>query len=197
MDVTLLAAATGTVAAFTDLITPADLARPSPCEGWDLADLLAHLQSENLKFAAAAGDSATVMNTTVEQSDPTYRSSADAMLTAFRGADDPTQIVTVEPLGPRRLDELYAFQVVDTVVHGWDLATALGLPYAPASATVDLAVRVLRRVPDESRGPGRAFGAAITVPPTGDLREALALAGRTTGEPGGDAPFEAWAEVAP
>ena len=34
--------------------TPADLDRPTPCAGWDLAALLAHMTAQHRGFAAAA-----------------------------------------------------------------------------------------------------------------------------------------------
>ena len=43
--------------AVTDLLaglTPADLDRPSPCAGWDLRQLLAHMIGQNHGFADAA-----------------------------------------------------------------------------------------------------------------------------------------------
>ena len=35
-------------------VTPADFGRPTPCEGWTLFDLLAHMTVQHRGFAAAA-----------------------------------------------------------------------------------------------------------------------------------------------
>ena len=45
------------VRATVDLVaraTPADLGKPTPCAGWDLAALLAHMTAQHHGFAAAA-----------------------------------------------------------------------------------------------------------------------------------------------
>jgi uncharacterized protein (TIGR03083 family) len=41
-----------------DRIGPADLARPTPCAGWDLRALLAHLIGQNHGFAEAVDGAA-------------------------------------------------------------------------------------------------------------------------------------------
>jgi uncharacterized protein (TIGR03083 family) len=49
-----------------DAVTGADLDRVTPCEGWTVADLLRHLVSQNLRFAAGVAgtdpDTASPLN---------------------------------------------------------------------------------------------------------------------------------------
>src|SRR5690349_13994860 len=75
-----------------DNVTAADLRRPTPCAGWDLAALLAHMTVQHNGFAAAArgngADLALWDPTTVDAAvaaDPaaTYREAAHDVLDAF------------------------------------------------------------------------------------------------------------------
>jgi hypothetical protein len=72
------------------------------------------------------------------------------------------------------------FQLLDTVVHNWDVATALGLPHRPDDELVAATLAVARRVPDgpNRRVPGAAFAPARSAPEVDDWARALALVGR-------------------
>src|SRR3954454_7499696 len=68
--------------------TPADLARPTPCAGWTLADLLRHQVSENHAFATAAREgSAPGWDAGALGDDPyaACQASVDDFLDAFAG----------------------------------------------------------------------------------------------------------------
>src|SRR5579872_7165913 len=69
-------------------ITDADLARPTPCVGWTLADLLAHMTSQHRGFAAAAaGDGADPRHWADKHASPAdYVSAAAKVQEAFAGA---------------------------------------------------------------------------------------------------------------
>src|SRR5260370_38011741 len=73
-------------------VTPKDLQRPTPCDGWDLSHLLAHMTVQHHGFAAAArGDGAnparwdTAAVAGVVTIDParTYAAAAADVLDAF------------------------------------------------------------------------------------------------------------------
>src|ERR687885_173720 len=75
-----------------DTVRPADLTKPTPCAGWNLADLIAHMTVQNRGFAAAArghGEDATVWDPAsvadAVAADPAtvYAESADDVLDAF------------------------------------------------------------------------------------------------------------------
>src|SRR5580693_2015049 len=66
----------------------ADLARPTPCGDWTLADLLAHMTAQHNGFAAAAaGDGADLVrwHTGAPAADPVgeYAAAAERVLAAF------------------------------------------------------------------------------------------------------------------
>ena len=73
------------------------------------------------------------------------------------------------------------FHLVDYVVHGWDVARALGVPYQPDPEVLAFAVAIARAVPTGPSRlvPGAAFAPALTVPSAADaLTETLLLLGR-------------------
>jgi hypothetical protein len=70
-------------------------------------------------------------------------------------------------------------QLLDTVVHTWDVGRGLGVEYVPGADLVAVVTMVAAAVPDDDRRdrPGAAF--ARSVPASGtDLDRALARLGR-------------------
>jgi hypothetical protein len=70
--------------------------------------------------------------------------------------------------------------LLDTVVHTWDVATALGEHYRPEHVLVDLVAAGAKQVPDgEARTrPGAAFAPALQVSTTDPWALTLARLGR-------------------
>ena len=116
--------------------TPEQLTLPTPCAGWDLRRLLDHMTSENLGFAAAArgqGADLSVWAHDENRADPVadYVAATDTLLAAFAepGVLDQSfalPLLTTEREFPGH--QAVLMQLVDGVVHAWDLARTLGLP---------------------------------------------------------------------
>ncbi|PRY22758.1 hypothetical protein [Pseudosporangium ferrugineum] len=66
------------------------------------------------------------------------------------------------------------------MTHGWDLATATGLPWQPDEATAERALAYYREtIKPEWRGPGMPFGPEFPVSPDASaLERVIAFAGR-------------------
>ena len=176
-----------------DRIGPADLARATPCAGWDLRALLAHMIGQNHGFAEAVEGAASGVD--VPRSafadrppDPdgigsAWRASADRLTAAFAAAslDDPALLVEISEQTRFPVSTAVGFQLLDTVVHTWDVATALDLPYRPDDELVGATLASARRVPDGPNRdvPGAAFAPSRSVPGADDWTETLALLGRT------------------
>ncbi|MEV7777719.1 TIGR03086 family metal-binding protein [Kitasatospora sp. NPDC088351] len=184
-----------------DAVRPDRLALPTPCAGWTLGRLLAHAVGQHRGFAAAArgaGPDLALWADAELGGDPAgaFRRSADELVAAFAGAASAGRELWLPEIragGTFPLRQAAGFQLLDTLVHGWDVAAALGAPsglVAAVEADRPLAaalVAVAELVPAEpqDRGPGRAFrerrepgGLAGSA---GPFDRALALLGRDPG----------------
>ena len=183
------AAATRDSVAVVAGVTTEDLVRATPCAGWNLLGLVAHMTAQHHGFAAAArghgDDEAAWRPAAADDPVKAYAAAAEEVLTAF--ADDgvldrefflPEAGVAV----PARL--AIGFHLVDYLVHGWDVARAVGVAYRPSPAAVAAALPIARAVPDgpDRREPGAAFAPGRAVPPgTGAMAEILLRLGRDPG----------------
>jgi uncharacterized protein (TIGR03086 family) len=151
--VRLDAEAVRTSVALVSGIKTADLARPTPCAGWTLADLLAHMTSQHRGFAAAAaGDGANPRHWADTDATPAdYRSAADAVQAAFAAEGVLDREFCVLPISgtmtfPAR--QAIGFHLVDYVTHGWDVARSLGVAYELPQEVLDAALNIALAVPD-------------------------------------------------
>jgi uncharacterized protein (TIGR03086 family) len=180
------------VRATVDLVAgvrTADLARPTPCAEWDLAALLAHMTAQHRGFAAAAagaGADLAAWRPVPLGDDPAsaYAEAAEAVLAAFAPDDVLARPFVLPEFGadrafPGRL--AVSFHLVDYVVHGWDVAVALGVGFSLPEEVLQATLSVARQVPDDEQrlAPGAAFGPARPVPAgAGALDEIVGLLGR-------------------
>ena len=170
-------------------IRPADLARPTPCAGWSLGDLLAHMTAQHDGFAAAAaGHGADLARWLPRQAgaDPAgeYAAAARRALAAF-GADGVLDrefvLPEISPLLRFSGAEAIGFHFVDYVVHGWDVARSLGQDFELAPDLLAAALPVARAVPDGEPRRRGLVPFAPGIPVTGDagvLDQIVALLGR-------------------
>jgi uncharacterized protein (TIGR03086 family) len=88
--------------------------------------------------------------------------------------------ISVEQRFPAAL--VIGFHLLDTVVHGWDVATSLGVPYRPDGDLVAATLQLAELVPTGAarERPGAAFGPELPVTAeAGPWPRALALLGRS------------------
>jgi uncharacterized protein (TIGR03086 family) len=176
-----------------DRVSPAHLDCPTPCAGWDLRALLEHMTGQDHGFAAAVRAARTGGEVDVAAFAPrplgptpaaTVATGLDEVVAAF--ADGPESPVLLPEFGARLpLPIVAGMHLVDTLVHGWDVAAALG---AQADYTAQLdsevvaaALAMAEQVPDDEgrETPGAPFGHALPEPPDADLwTRTLTLLGR-------------------
>jgi uncharacterized protein (TIGR03086 family) len=140
---------------------PKDWARPTPCAGWDLRRLVAHMTGQHHGFAAAAagGNAGADLSLWAERplgEDPvhTYRASADAVLAAFAPDDVLTRTFLLPELSTDRTfpaPVAIGFHFLDYVVHAWDVARTLDVELHLDTPTAEAALALARRVPDDER----------------------------------------------
>jgi uncharacterized protein (TIGR03086 family) len=168
----------------SDLVTavrPADLDRPTPCAGWDLAALLAHMTGQNHGFAdALRGGTDVAAYAPV----PGLAAWPDSVADLLDAADHPgTDAVLLPEISTERrfpVPVVLGFQVLDTTAHSWDVATALGRVWRPDPPLVAAVLEQARRVPAGAArtAPGAAFAPVLESGEEDPWLAALALVGR-------------------
>jgi len=172
------------------LARPEHLDRATPCAGWDLAALLAHMTAQHHGFAASAGGGGTTLDEWRVRplgADPVadYAEASERVIAAFAPDEVLTRMFALPEFGqgvrvPGR--QAISFHFIDYVVHGWDVARSLGLPFNPPGELLRLAVPVAEAVPDGERRlvPGAAFAPRRPMPDDAEpLAQILALLGRS------------------
>ncbi|MBM7517819.1 TIGR03086 family metal-binding protein [Nocardioides nitrophenolicus] len=127
-------------------ITCADVDRPTPCAGWSLADLLAHMEDALDAFAEAADGAVGLSSaapTPLETRVRALQVKACGLLTAWLHADRPTVDVGGHPLP---VDAIARIAALEIAVHGWDVREATGharpLPERLAAALLPSALQI-------------------------------------------------------
>ncbi|GGN73135.1 TIGR03086 family protein [Streptomyces albiflavescens] len=164
-----------------------DWERDTPCAGWTLRRLVAHMAAQHHGFAAAArgaGHEEAYWREPEDMSDParTYRGAATTVLAAFAEPGVGEREFVLSGLGggfPGRV--AVGFHFIDYVVHAWDVAATLGVGLDLPGHVLEAGLAVARRVPTDPAGRGAsfAFASALQVTAGADsLEEALRLLGR-------------------
>jgi uncharacterized protein (TIGR03086 family) len=175
------------------LVNDGDLSRPTPCAGWTLGDLLAHMTVQDDGYAAAAaGDGADLERWQARRFDPEtlvaeYVLAAGRIMDVFSDPDVLDRQFFLPEISTRRVfsgRQAIGFHLVGCLVHGWDVARALGMRYVPEPDLVNTAMAIARTMPADERRlrPAAAFGPALPVlGAAGSLDEVLAWLGRYPG----------------
>lgn len=175
-------------------VTVDNLTLPTPCVGWALADLLAHMTAQHRGFAAAAaghgGDMASwEVESLGQDAVARYRAAASQVLANFAAVESADQTFVLpefkdNQMFPARL--AIGFHFIDYVVHGWDVARSLGVAFDADPEVLAAALPVALAVPDGDarRKPGAAFrpGLAAT-DDTSPLARVLSVLGRSPNWP--------------
>jgi uncharacterized protein (TIGR03086 family) len=178
-----LAPAADRMSALLARIGEEDFARPTPCPGTQLGDLIDHVGSLSRAFTEAAhkrpADAPPEPPSAENLTGDWQREITQRLATLVEAWRDPdawegtTQIagneLPAEATGLTVLDEL--------VVHGWDIAVASGQSYEPADAEIEAARGFVTSF-DAPRD-GSLFGPIVPVPDDAPaLDRLLGLAGR-------------------
>lgn len=144
-------------------VAPGQWALPTPCTEWTVRDLVNHLVGGNQLFARVLGGEQLPpeeLRRFVGQDhlgdDPVaaFRATADQLLDAFEAPEVLTQTHTV-PAGTMPGPAVLHLRIVETLVHGWDLARAIGrqppFPEELAEAELEVSRELLGRLPEGRR----------------------------------------------
>jgi uncharacterized protein (TIGR03086 family) len=168
----LLAGAISYALGVCTLAEPGDMALPTPCPGWDLGTLLAHLSDSMADLETAIRTGQLELERPAGLPGPpaacppagdpvdVLRDHAAALLSVSYCYAGPERFVAVGGL-PVPAGLVVCTGAVEIAVHGWDVSSALG---ARAPIPAALATRMLRLCPLIVAGRDGLFAAPVEVP---------------------------------
>lgn len=154
----------------------------TPCEGWSVRDLLAHMTSEHLWAPRLlAGETISQVGSDYDGDvlgeDPVaaWDSAASGSRQAWADADEDTPVHLSS--GDTTAGEYAEQMLLDLTVHAWDLASAVGLD--PAEGAVAEAVMHVQAYVRSSGMAGRSpFGPEVQTSSDNPLDQLVAMLGR-------------------
>jgi uncharacterized protein (TIGR03086 family) len=161
----------------TSAITPADLDAPTPCTNFAVRGVLGHMIGGATLFAAAfRGESPPAVPAGAAEGPDVVARAQDALTGLMGAIRSPGALdrTIAAPFGEMPGDAFARFVVLDGLVHGWDLATAIGQTYAPSDALVAEADAFARRAIVPAMRDGDTFAAVVEPPADATPIEQLA-----------------------
>ena len=149
-------------------IAPEQYAAPTPCDEWDVRELVNHLVFGNWMFARAAGgervrvDDDDLPDMVGDDPVTAFRQSADAAVAAWR-TPGATEKVCHLPFADLPGPAAMRIHFKDVVVHTWDLARATGQAEELAPELASSALEISRTVVNDEMRELGAFGPAVAV----------------------------------
>ncbi len=163
------------------LVAPLDDAQldtSTPCATFSVRGVLEHMVGGATMFAAAFRGEARPEPAVGADLVAAFPVAMAGLQQSLRspGALDRT---IASPFGDLPADAFARFVALDGLVHGWDIATATGQPYAPSAAVVAEVDRFARQTISAAMRDGDTFAAPVE-PPAGSspLVQLVAFTGR-------------------
>ncbi len=165
-------------------ITDDQLDLATPCEKMPLDAMVAHIGVLSLAFAAAAGKEFGPLTDTPPADDAPldadWRSAYPQHLAALAAAwKDPAAWEGMTRAGGIEMpaEVMGNVALAEVVIHGWDVARAVGAPYDSDPATLQACLAYLEQF--DPAGTEGMFGPAVpTADSAGDLDRVVAMSGR-------------------
>jgi uncharacterized protein (TIGR03086 family) len=156
------------------LVTPAAMSNPTPCRGWELRELLLHMDDSLLALHEAVAAGSVGLDTAADRGDPpsgvgdpatdpvrTVRNRGRQMVGAWANARGPGEISIADRVLTPGI--VAAAGAVEVAVHGWDVGRACGhdrpIPPALAETLLELCPLLVTAADRPSR-----FAAPVGVP---------------------------------
>lgn len=163
-------------------LTDDDRGRPTPCDGWDVADLLAHQVGQTAGMAAALenGDAPLEAYAARPFDNAAWRAGLSALNRA-RLQTTPDTLVLQRELSKVPIPRSFVWRAlaVDFAVHAWDLAVALDRDLRPSRALAEHILQVAQSIGDAARGKPESPFAHVVEGLTGEpFADTLRLCGR-------------------
>ncbi len=156
-------------------VATSDLERPTPCSDWNLLELLAHMTAQHRGFAAAAHgagadpavwETSAVIDAVAADPAGSYVAAACELLTAVAEDEALAAPFALPDFGKGAVfpfEQAIGFHFIDYVVHGWDVARAIRIPFELPDNVIDAALLIGLQVPggDFRTSAASPFGPAL------------------------------------
>lgn len=155
-----------------------DLAKPTPCETFDVGQVLEHMVGGATVFAAAfrGTDPAPVDGPSDIRA--AFPAAMADLLAAMRSPGALDQTIQA-PFGAVPGEAFARFVALDGLVHGWDIATATGEDYEPPPAVVSAVQAFAAEAIQDGMRDGDTFALAVEPPSDASpLTRLVAFTGR-------------------
>lgn len=170
-------------AGIVKIVRQDQMTAPTPCSEWDVRALLNHVIGTLWLGQALLGDSEPryamapggLPDADLARTDPAaaYAEASEAALAAAGAGDALTRLHTT-PLGDMPGPILAGFTTLDILVHGWDLAKAIGHPVVLDDAVAEHVMGFAQQsLASEEMRAGR-IGPALAVPEAASVGDRLA-----------------------
>ena len=147
-------------------VRPEQYADPTPCEEWNVQQLLTHVVGVTTVMgeATAAGKADRRPDSVALSDDPAaqFRTAADAALAGWRKPGIMDETINAGP-GHMPGRVLAGINLLDTATHSWDLARATGQSEDLPPAVAEAALEASHQIVDDQLRPGR-FGPELDAP---------------------------------
>jgi uncharacterized protein (TIGR03086 family) len=159
------------------LIPDSGLTRPTPCEGWTVADLLRHMNERHEAIAR------TVLPPRDGEGDDPREEFARIAARCLDALERSGPTVDIPGKGRAPTQWVLGVHVVDMLVHRWDLARALRTALIVPTGLAEIALQLARAstAPGSplNEGPGAAYHLPLAENPAGPAMDNIvALLGR-------------------
>ncbi len=166
-----------------DQIRPDQLTEPTACADFDVSGVLDHMMGGAAAFVPAfrgensGSPASTVTPGQVPKDD--YRQAMNGLLAAATSPGAMERTIDA-PFGLVPGSVFASFVAFDGLIHGWDIATATGLPYEPPAELVAAVDEFARAALGPELRDGDTFAIATEAPVgAGRLEQLVAFSGRT------------------
>jgi uncharacterized protein (TIGR03086 family) len=152
----------------------------TPCEGWNVRDVVAHAAGVVDAVAQMARTGEVAMPETPDPGDDPvglWTASLDGIMEAL---DEPGVVDKVGSFwfGESSIDDVLAFTLWDPLGHSWDIAKATGIDAHPSNTLAEASIAVIGANADALRGMG-LMGDPVDVPADADaMTRFIGLIGR-------------------
>lgn len=154
----------------------ADRGDATPCPELDLKDLVAHLIGGFTGMAAVAAGEPLELgddpDLTTQEAAVAFRRGADLLRARF-GEPGATERTFPMPWGPTTGAQLLGFELIEVLVHGWDIARATGTTPDFDPGLVGAALADARLWADKSTRVPHLFGPEVPVSPDAPILDQL------------------------